>query len=152
MSGPIAISRETTEVPVEKTVAEIQMMLGKAGAQAIMVEFNSTTPVAVSFRIQTEYGLMTFQLPARIESVAKVREDARKQRVRNRTEFDAQSARTAWRIVKDWVQAQLALIQLGQATLVQVFLSYAQDASGKTLYESLAERRFAGLLTDEGGQ
>jgi hypothetical protein len=149
VSGPIAIRRETTEVSVEKTVAEIHKLLGESGAQAITVDLDNSAPIGISFRIQTEFGLMTFRMPARIRNVSKIREVERKRRVRDQAKFDNQSARIAWRNIKEWIEAHLTMIQIGQVSLIEAFLPYAQDASGKTLYESLVERRFAGLLTDK---
>jgi hypothetical protein len=52
-------------------------MLAENRAQAILTEFNIGRPIAISFRIQTKYGLITFQLPAPIDKVAKVLADSR---------------------------------------------------------------------------
>jgi hypothetical protein len=43
--------------------------------------------------------------------------------------------RTAWRIIKDWVQAQLALVEINMVTVPQVFLPYAIMQDGRTLWE-----------------
>jgi hypothetical protein len=57
-----------------------------------------------------------------------------------------QAARIAWRIVKDWLEAQLAMIEAGLVDLQQVFLPYAQDATGRTFYKLMRERKFQPLL------
>jgi hypothetical protein len=49
----------------------------------------------------------------------------------------AQAVRTAWRIVKDWTEAQLAIIETRMVTTEQVFLPYAVMRGGKTLYEHI---------------
>jgi hypothetical protein len=41
-------------------------------------------------------------------------------------------------VVKDWVEAQVALIQSGQATLAQLFLPHAVRPDGRTLFETVA--------------
>lgn len=56
-----------------------------------------------------------------------------------------QASRVAWRIIKDWLAAQLALIKAEMVTLEQVFLPYAQNADGATLFDVLAEGKFRGL-------
>jgi hypothetical protein len=61
MKGPI--SHYTTEVPVKKTIAEINALLAEAKASAILTDLNDGEPVAISFRIQTEFGLLSFMLP-----------------------------------------------------------------------------------------
>lgn len=46
-----------------------------------------------------------------------------------------QAVRTAWRIVKDWVEAQMALVETRMVTTQQVFLTYAVMKDGRTLSE-----------------
>lgn len=53
-----------------------------------------------------------------------------------------QAERTAWKCLKDWVDAQMALIQLGLANMDEVFMPYIMDRNGNTLYEIAKERRF----------
>ncbi|HET6671253.1 MAG TPA: hypothetical protein VFH15_13575 [Pyrinomonadaceae bacterium] len=53
---------------------------------------------------------------------------------------DATAARrVAWRILKDWFEAQLALHEAGQAEMGQVLLPYAIDSQGVTAYHILKE-------------
>ena len=99
---------------------------------------------ALSFRIRTEFGVLTFLLPANIERVYRV--IVRDKRIPPSLRTKEQPARVAWPIVKDWLEAQLATIEAGLVDLEQVFLPYAQDATGQTLYELMRERRFQPLL------
>ena len=46
-----------------------------------------------------------------------------------------QARRVAWRIVRDWVEAQMAIVELEMAKVDQVFLPYARTPNGQTLYE-----------------
>jgi hypothetical protein len=137
----------TTKVPAAKTVAEIQSKLAKAKAEAILTEYESDGTVsALSFRIKTEFGTLTFRLPANIQRVYQVLvRDARIARSQRTRE---QAARVAWRIVKDWLEAQLAVIEAGLVDLEQVFLPYAQDQSGETFYELVRKQKFVSLLAD----
>ncbi len=61
--------------------------------------------------------------------------DKRVDRPKYRTR--AQAARVAWRIIKDWIEAQLALVEAEQVDMVEVFLPYAQVQGGRTVYEAL---------------
>jgi hypothetical protein len=57
----------------------------------------------------------------------------------------------AWRIVKDWLEVQLAMVQAGLVKFEQVFLPYAQDPkTGQTVYEQLKEKQFSSLALTEG--
>ena len=135
----------TTKVPVAKTVAEIEVKLAKAKAEAILKEYDSDgTVTALSFRIRTEFGVLTFLLPANIGRVYQV--IAPDTRIARSLRTKEQAARIAWRIVKDWIEAQLAMIEAGLVDLEQVFLPYAQDPAGRTVYELMRERKFQPLL------
>jgi hypothetical protein len=58
----------------------------------------------------------------------------------------------AWRIVKDWTEAQLAMTECGLADTAQVFLPYAQDSTGTTIYENLKMKWFTGYLLENQAQ
>jgi len=47
-----------------------------------------------------------------------------------------QAVRVAWRIVKDWIMAQMAIIDTKMVKIEDVFLPYAVTKSGMTLAES----------------
>lgn len=138
----------TTKVSADKTAGEIQLMLAKAKASAILTEYDQGILSAVSFRIQTVHGIMSFRLPANINQVFQV--IVRDRRISQRLRTKEQAARVAWRIVKDWLAAQLAFIEAGQASVEQLFLHCAQDPkTGETVYERLLDQHFTGLMLPE---
>ena len=61
-----------------------------------------------------------------------------------------QAVRTAWRIVKDWVEAQMALVKTQMATTQEVFLPYAVMKDGRTLSQHV-ETNPGFLLGDGSG-
>lgn len=145
----------TTEIPASKSIGEIMTILQQAGARAIMLENGvEKTVVAISFALTTSFGDVTFQLPANVNAVtltinAQIRAETlaiqqRKQRVRripSRLFNDKEQAeRIAWRIAKDWIEAQVALAAIGCAKLEQVMLPYARTADGRTFYEAITAR------------
>lgn len=138
----MSILNYTTKIDVEKTVAEIQKLLSGAKAQAIMTEYEAGILIAVSFRIMCPFGLMSFRLPG---NVRKIRQVLERSKIPTKLKTNHQAARVAWRIVKDWLAAQLAIIQAEMVTIDQVFLPYAQDSTGQTVYEKLAATKFNGL-------
>ncbi len=138
----------TTEVPASKTVGEIMAVLSEHRATATMQEYEEKTGrvSAVSFRIKTPFGLMTYRLPA---NVAKVHAVLCRQRLQPRFQTIEHAERVAWRIVLDWLRAQLAMIQADQVSFDQVMLPFVQGQDGRTLYDTLAAGKFHGLaLTD----
>lgn len=58
-----------------------------------------------------------------------------------------QAERTAWRNVRDWVLAQVALIESCDVPIDQVFLPYLTDGNGQTLYQAYLSGQ---LLLGEG--
>ncbi|KKL17092.1 hypothetical protein LCGC14_2488990, partial [marine sediment metagenome] len=93
--------------------------------------------------------LMPFALPVNPEAVLKVLEG---QGVAPRYANLEQARRIAWRIIKDWVEAQLALIATEMVTLEQVFLPYLKVNQGQTLYDYLLESgRFKALQAGDSG-
>jgi hypothetical protein len=137
----------TTQVAAEKTVSEIQRKLAQAGASQVLHGYDHEGNLnELSFRIQTAFGQMAFRLPANIEAVEAI---LQRQFRSGRSRFSSRehATKVAWRILKDWVEAQLALLQTGMVTIEQVFLAYAQNERCQTLYDALVQKKFAGLLT-----
>ena len=64
-----SISNYTTTIAAKKTVGQISTLLAEAKAEAILTEFNNGVAVAVSFRIKTKFGVLTFRLPANVDGV-----------------------------------------------------------------------------------
>lgn len=50
-----------------------------------------------------------------------------------------QAQRTCWRVVKVWLEAQLALIEAGLVDLPQVMLPFMIDEAGRTVYARFLE-------------
>ncbi|GAB2552796.1 hypothetical protein [Rufibacter soli] len=130
----MAILNYTTKVPASKTVGEIQEILASGGAKRIMIDYGSDRePVAVSFLIEVSPGnLVSFRLPSNPKGVLASLE---KDKVKNEFRNMDQAQRVAWRVIKDWVEAQLAIIYAEQATMLQVFLPYAVTSSGDTMFD-----------------
>lgn len=144
----MALLNYTTQVSAEKSIAEIQGMLARAKAESILMDFdNAGNIVALTFRITTDFGQMGFKLPADPGPIQLALKRQVEQRlIPRRFAHDVpQARRVAWRIVKDWVEAQLALVETRMTTIDQVFLPYAQTLSGQTFYARLKERKFEGL-------
>lgn len=142
----------TSGVSIEKTAAEIAEILRRGGAQAVLTEYDEKNEYisSISFRIKFDEKFVSFKLPCDWKPVYDILykgkrntyrqagEDARKQ----------QALRTAWRIVKDWTEAQMALVATKMVKVEQVFLPYAIMANGKTLAEHVESN--PGFLLGDG--
>jgi hypothetical protein len=133
----------TTSITAEKTIGEMQKLLARAKAQSIQTDYDGEGCVsALSFRIPTRFGVLSFLLPANVDAIQIV---LQREQVPMRLRTREQAARVAWRITKDWLEAQLALVSAGMADMEQVFLPYAQNERGQTVFETLRESNFRGL-------
>lgn len=138
----------TTEVPASKSLGEIQSMLVAAKAESILTEFRDGRVLSVCFKIKSPYGILAIRLPADVDAVYRVLAAERKRYINASAEnsLRQQAERVAWRIQKDWLEAQLAIVKVKMAELQQVFLPYIQDPeTGQTVYEKLHEQKFSGL-------
>ena len=133
----------TTSIDVEKTTGEIQKKLATAGAQAVMTEYDKEQVLsAVSFRMMCNNIMVSFRLPAQIDRIYVLLQKDNK--VPRKLKTRHQAARVAWRIIKDWIEAQLAIVEAEQAEMVEVFLPYAQNPhTGETLFAQLSGSNFA---------
>ena len=133
----------TTSIAVEKTTSEIQGKLSKAGAQAVLTEYdNEQVLSSIAFRMMCSGIVVSFRLPAQIDRIYVLLQNDNA--VPRRLKTREQAARVAWRIIKDWIEAQLAIVEAEQAEMVEVFLPYAQNpTTGATLFEQLSNEKFA---------
>ena len=121
----------TTKVPVSRSVQEIQKALVKAGATSIMQDYDQDGAIsAIAFKITLNGQDISFRLPSETRAVlAVMQQDGTPRSLLN----EAHAQRVAWRIVKDWVEAQMAIVATKMVTLPQVFLPYAVNRDGVTL-------------------
>lgn len=132
----------TTTVNVFKTLGEIQMQLVKHGAKKIMQDYDDDGHItALSFLVDTPIGPRGIRLPANVDAVHAV---LIKQRVKCDRE---QAERVAWRIVKDWVEAQMAILESEMVQMDEIFLPYMVNGSGQTLFQAYRNNQ----LMLEGG-
>ena len=120
----------TTKIDIYTTIGAIQGMLVKHGAKKILQDYDdSGRIVAISFVINTPTGIRGIRLPANTNAVMEVL-------TRQKVKCDyAQAERVAWRIVKDWVEAQMAILESEMVMMDQIFLPYMVNNQGETLYE-----------------
>lgn len=120
----------TTKVDVYTTLGEIQSKLVKHGAKKIMQDYDDDNHlVSLSFMIDTPTGFRAIRLPANVDAVHKVL-------IRQKVKCDRnQAERVAWRIVKDWVEAQMAILESEMVQIDEIFLPYMVNNNGQTLFD-----------------
>ena len=133
------IKNYTTKVPAVQTVGEIQGLLAAHGVHKVMMDYSDSGKVeAVTFGLMLNGTMARFRIDAKPDGVSAV---MKKDGIKS---DGAQAERIAWRNVKDWIAAQLALVETEQATMEQVFLPYLLFGE-RTLYQKMLDSGFAPL-------
>lgn len=132
------IKNYTTDVPADRTVLEIEKMLIGFGADAIMKSYRPDGRIeALSFKYQGR----GYRLPTDIERCLTLLKETPGYSRKDRGWQEAQAERVAWRVIRDWLDSQIALTRIGQAELDQIMLPYMWDGR-QSLYESLKQSNF----------
>lgn len=156
----------TSDVPVPQTVHRIEQLLIRCGVSGISKEYHpniSGKITALIFSIKLEFGQeWKIRVPVDEEKAlqclwldyvgtdkmnaagSELIWNARKKK--KRADFKEQAERTAWKIMQDWIEVQLSMIQMQQADFQQVFLPYVWDGK-QTLYDRVKEGGYRALLT-----
>jgi hypothetical protein len=153
----------TSNQQVAVSIARIEHVLIRCGVRGIMKEYRDDGRVsAVTFQADVEGKKLAIRLPAneaavtdmlwkdyagedydnRNDTIVAHRANIKKKR---RADFIEQGERTAWKIVQDWVEVQMSMVQMGQVELLEVFLSYVYDGR-KTYFQSIKDRKYVALL------
>ena len=114
----MALLNYTTTVDAIKTAGEIEVILIKGGAKAIQKEIDNGKVISIKFIVDSPIGTIPIELPVQIAAVAEILRQQKKNNPRIKTSLD-QAERTAWRCLKDWVEAQMALIEIGMVSIDQ---------------------------------
>ncbi|MCK9435743.1 MAG: hypothetical protein M0Q12_00880 [Synergistaceae bacterium] len=138
----------TTQVAAEKSIGEIQKKLVAHGAREILIKYDGGTgePAALLFIIplkKEDKEGVPFRLPANIKQVEQKLLNMRARPWNaDRGMVHAQALRVGWRIVKDWVEAQLAIIDTEMVTLREVFLPYMMMDEQHTVYDIMESKGY----------
>ena len=143
----MSVLNYTTQIDAGKTVGEVQALLAKYGATRIAIDYENGGPTGVTFALTTPHGPRLFTLPVDVDAMHRllVREVSSGRLRGGRSiavmKSREQAERVAWRVVKDWLAAQLALVQTQMAAIDQVLLPYLHaDETGRTLYAAYRDR------------
>lgn len=142
----MAILNYTTQIDAFKTVSEIEYILMKHKAKSIMKNYEGESISGLSFLIDTGRQQVPVKLPVRIDECLKVLQKEKQRGTKNIKATREQAERVAWRILKDWIESQMALLDIEMVRFEEIFLPYIELQDGETIYEKLNRQQF--LLED----
>jgi hypothetical protein len=141
----MTLKNYTTGIDVNKTIMEIESLLVRFGAKSVYKEYTGSRISALMFVVEKKGNKIPFRLPTSIEKARGaialiVKEKKLPQRYLSEPLQTEQGERVMWRIIKDWVESQLSLIELNYADAVKILLPYAYDyGEKKTMYQKFIE-------------
>jgi hypothetical protein len=129
------IKNYTSEVAAVKSINHIEKRLVENNARNIMKIYDAGHLTGIAFIVRVNDSDMPFKIPARIDKVEKVLMDqySRPRKDTARIVKD-QAERTAWKILADWVDIQMSLVELDQAELAEVFMPYLYNHQKETTF------------------
>lgn len=141
----------TTKVPVSRTIAQIQAKLVEHGARKVMMEYGDDGRIkALSFEVPIPNGELPIRLPIDTGATLRVLKRQWDERlIEGKYATGEHAYRVAWRIIKDWVEAQMSLLETEMVRMEEIFLPYVLIGEGRTIYQVIAERHF---LLGPGGK
>lgn len=140
----MAIKNAYVTSPMSNIVSDIQKDLVNHRAQKIMFGYDNGSLICLSFGIEIDGKLMGVKLPAKVSECETI---LKKQGLFSTSKKD-HALRVAWANIRDWVSSQMAMIDIGQVKIEQVFLPYIINGD-RTIYEIIAENKFNALPSGE---
>lgn len=131
------IKNYTTKIQPVQTVSEIQGMLATHGAKKIMFDYGDNGSVScITFALEQNGSLRGYKLESKPHGVIAAM-------ARDGMKCDSvQAEKIAWRNVKDWIAAQIALIETEQATMEELFFPKMIYSDNSTVFESYQLSQF----------
>lgn len=137
-----------TSEKISYTFEKIQRVLLAHNAKSINYMYNEGKTIGLIFVVEISGQDYGFRLPARIENVENIflKEKRKKERSEwNRSSIKLtqsekdQAYRTAWANIRDWVDAQMAMIDTEMASLEELFLPFLVGRNNQSLFERYKE-------------
>lgn len=147
------IKNYTSTVPATKSVSYIESKLVSYGAKNILKLYKDKKLEGIAFIVEVNGKELPFRVPARIEKI----EELFKRRLTRRRYHEAtlknikeQAERTAWKLLSDWVDVQMSLIELDQVEFLEVFLPFVYDPTKEQIFfEKLKDSQFKMLTAGQ---
>ena len=132
---------ESTKKDPEETLAEIQKVLRKYSLKKFLADYDKGEIIGCIFSIDIDGQEIAFKLPIRWQPLWSLARQGKTKYIRD----ERQAQRVAWRIQLRWMEAQLAIIDIGQAEFQEVFMPYILLKGGSTVFQKYSDHGFKAL-------
>lgn len=136
------IKNYTSGVPAIKSIQHIEKRLLEYGAKKFLKDYGSDSKLlSISFMLFIDGREIPFRIPSNVEGCKKILLASIKH-LRNGTaqRIEEQAERTAWKVIADWIDIQISLVELGYSDMLERFLANVYDYSKEeSFYERVKE-------------
>lgn len=134
----------STKIEPQKTISEIMSLLAKHKIIHIVTFYDGNGEITgLTFTVEYLDQKLPFKLPVRHEAVLQAMK--RDRHTPNHLCNTQQAKRVAWRQILRWIEAQLALAEMGMADIKEIFMPYLMVSENQTLYQLMEEKKFLQL-------
>jgi len=143
------IKNYTTKVSALRTIFEIETILSKNGATDILKKYKDGNVESIMFRIEIKGQFYPYKLPLQEDKISHIIKKAVecKELPKSYLSNTDRARRIGWRIIKDCIESQMALVQIEMVQIDEVLLPYMyNEKEDKTLYEMMIDKGFDKLL------
>lgn len=148
----VAVENYTTKISATRTAGEIQELLAGHGVSRLVIQYEAGRPTGIGFEAATALGPRSFALPVDVDAMHRlIKAEKKAGRLPGISvavaEDRVHAERVAWRVVFEWLRAQMTLIASQMATLDQVMLPYLVTDDGRSLYDAYRDNGLKALTT-----
>ena len=142
------VKNRTSQVPIEKSIADIEKRLVSIGAKNINKQYDEDgLLVGIVFLVLINSETHAFKLEAKVDDIeAVMREQVSRPRPGTYEKIKDQANRTAWKLLKDWIDIQALMILFNQRSVLQTFLPDHYDVENTTTFFQRIEKSGTKLL------
>lgn len=134
----MAIKNYSTSIGFNRTISEIEKILGNYDCTQISKVLEDGDPVALYFTIPFKGHPINYKMPTRWKRVHKILQNTKQCSKRQKSERHAKNV--AWRNIKDWIDSQTALMEAEMVEIQQIFLPFMVDQQDQTVYDRFLEQ------------
>lgn len=130
----------STSIDANKTAGEVQAMLAAKGVKQVSIDYTNGEPQALTFSIEALNQLFHFRMLADVEGVfAAMKQNSS---ISRNLKTKQQAAKVAWRILKSWVEIEVARVEIsgakyeeGKIAYIEIFMSCIVTGNNQTMFE-----------------
>lgn len=140
MNGPL---NYTTVVAAGKTAHECLAVLGKYGAKRAGLAYGrDKVPTGITFVLDTRWGERGYEIALNFDGTRQSLLRAYKDRkIERRYTEPAHAQKVAWRVLKMWLESNLAMVEAGLAEPEKALFPYMLLAPEHTLFDEYDQQQ-----------